>query len=148
VAQEIGETTESIRQAHNEISRLGSLNTKLEKLKKKNEKYLLMVPHRDEPDRLVQTINETAKEKGLVYRRRSELKQGKPSKGYIPVTVSYDFSGTYHDFGQFVQEVETGIERLVTVTEFKVTGNNDGLVPGAGGLKIHIEFLAYRYAGN
>lgn len=78
-----------------------------------------------------------------------KAKPGQSGKGskerYIPVKMKMEASGEFHHFGQFLNRLESRIDRLVAVKGFELTANKDGLNPKKPELKIKLQFDAYRY---
>ncbi len=64
---------------------------------------------------------------------------------YVPVKMQMEASGKFHQFGRFLNRLESRIDRLVAVKGFELTANKDGLQPKKSELKIRLQFDAYRY---
>jgi Tfp pilus assembly protein PilO len=61
------------------------------------------------------------------------------------IGVSLECEGGYHDLGQFINRIESRMERLVSVKDFSIRGHQGGSVPGSRKLAINLKLETYCY---
>ena len=114
---------------------------RMEAIRELYNDLLQRLPRGSEMASLLTRISEAGRAAGLRFERFEPLPEV-PAEFYAEAPVRLRLSGTFTEFGRFVQAL-VGLPRVVTIGDVSVTANEDG-----EGVTIEMTARTYRYRGG
>jgi len=151
MSAEHARTQSSIRKNREKANRLEDESAALETVEREAGAVLAKVPESEDGGGMdfVGSIVQAATDSKLTFVKTEPIKEpsgrgAKQSKStFESFKVRFNLTGGYHEFGQFLNWVETRSDRLIAVKAFKIDGYKGGLYPGKKGLSIQVDLEAF-----
>ncbi len=120
----------------NRVANLAALRKQMADVEEQFKEIRRQLPTRKEVPGLLEDITNIGIESGLSI-NSLVLQAERKDKYYIELPIQISAKGTYHQVGNFVSGI-AGIKRIVTLHDFNLTPNSDGV------LNISITAKTYR----
>ena len=153
---EIAAKKQDVQKKEQEAEQLDDSRKKLKEATQKLDEVLKLVPSAAKLEELISQITEQSRRAGLevqsiepVVQRGSGRTRGKTGgSNYEPAGLTLECVGGFHEFGQFLNRLESRIERFVAIKGFKITAYSKGIVPGSKEMTFSLDIETYFYKGK